>query len=116
MITLRESIEIVSSPEEVFDWFRNLDKNYTAWHSDHIKWVFEEGFMEGARCRVQTLVANVNGVSWWVIRYRTDNEWNDVHSNSDISCWPPLFDTSRTESRGSETSHEGRESEPQASD
>lgn len=51
MITLKESIEIVSSPEEVFNWFRDLDKNYTAWHSDHIKWTFEEGFREGARCQ-----------------------------------------------------------------
>jgi len=53
MITLKESIEIASSPKEVFDWFRNLDKNYPAWHPDHIKWTFEEGFREGAHCRYE---------------------------------------------------------------
>ena len=53
MIALKESIEIHSTPEEVFDWFRNLDKNYAGWHSDHIKWSFEGGFREGARCEYE---------------------------------------------------------------
>jgi hypothetical protein len=53
MITLRESVEIDSSPQKLFDWFRNLDKNYTAWHPDHIKWTFEGGFGEGSRCRYE---------------------------------------------------------------
>jgi len=53
VIALKESIEIRSAPEEVFDWFRNLDKNYAGWHSDHIKWIFEGGFREGARCQYE---------------------------------------------------------------
>jgi hypothetical protein len=56
MITLRESVEIDSSPQKLFDWFRNLDKNYTAWHPDHIRWAFEEGFREGAHCRYEEML------------------------------------------------------------
>ena len=43
MTTLKHSIEIRASPEKVFSWLMNLDKNYRKWHPDHIKWVNEEG-------------------------------------------------------------------------
>ena len=56
MVTLNESIEIAAPPEEVFDWFRNLDKNYKSWHPDHARWRFEGGFEEGTRCQYEELL------------------------------------------------------------
>jgi hypothetical protein len=43
MITLKDSIEIKTTPEKIFEWFRNLDKHYRSWHPDHVKWVNETG-------------------------------------------------------------------------
>jgi uncharacterized protein YndB with AHSA1/START domain len=47
---LRHSIEIETTPEKIWDFFTNLDKNYTAWHpEDHIlfKWTEGEPLKEG---------------------------------------------------------------------
>ena len=41
-ITLEHSVEIEASPEEIWDFFYNLDENYQTWHpKDHVvfKWV-----------------------------------------------------------------------------
>lgn len=39
MITLRDSVEIKTTPEELFDWFKNLDKHFEEWHPNHKKFV-----------------------------------------------------------------------------
>ena len=36
MKTLRDSIEINTKPEKIYQWLRNLDKNYKQWHQDHV--------------------------------------------------------------------------------
>jgi len=37
MINISHSIEIKCSPKKVFDFFKNLDKNYRKWHpKDHV--------------------------------------------------------------------------------
>ncbi|UCE80686.1 MAG: SRPBCC family protein [Methanobacteriota archaeon] len=50
MITLRDVVHINASPEDIFEWLENLDKNYREWHHDHVKWEFLNGFREGCRC------------------------------------------------------------------
>jgi uncharacterized protein YndB with AHSA1/START domain len=47
---LRHSIEIETTPEKIWEFFINLDKNYTTWHpEDHIlfKWTKGEPLREG---------------------------------------------------------------------
>ena len=47
---LRHSIEIETTPEKIWEFFVNLDKNYTIWHpEDHVlfKWTKGEPLKEG---------------------------------------------------------------------
>jgi hypothetical protein len=37
MITLKDSIEIDTRVDQLFDWLMNLDKNFTRWNSNHKK-------------------------------------------------------------------------------
>jgi len=37
MITLKDSIEIKASPEQIFEFFLNFQENFYAWHPDHVK-------------------------------------------------------------------------------
>lgn len=37
MITLEDSIEIETSLEELYNWFMNLEENFTKWHPNHKK-------------------------------------------------------------------------------
>jgi hypothetical protein len=37
MITLKDSIEIETSIEELYNWFMNLEVNFTKWHPNHKK-------------------------------------------------------------------------------
>ena len=55
MITLRDTIEIRTSPEEVFDFFIHFRENFMAWHPDHVRcWYFEDGpLKEGSTFCVQ---------------------------------------------------------------
>ena len=47
MITLRDTIEIETSPEEVFDFFIHFRENFMAWHPDHVRcWYLEDGPLE----------------------------------------------------------------------
>ena len=39
MITLKDSVEIKTTPEKIFEWIINLDKHYNEWHPDHVKWL-----------------------------------------------------------------------------
>lgn len=50
MITLKDSIEIKTTPEKIFDFFVHFEENYLAWHPDHVKcrWLEEEPFEEGS--------------------------------------------------------------------
>ncbi len=45
MIILTDSIQIDNPPEIVFDWFMNLDKNFTKWHQNHTKFTKLTGGM-----------------------------------------------------------------------
>lgn len=50
MITLRDSVEIRTTPEKVFEWFMHFDENYVSWHPDHVKCSYLKGkqFEEGS--------------------------------------------------------------------
>lgn len=37
MITLEDSIDINTTPETIYNWICNLEKNYKKWHPDHVK-------------------------------------------------------------------------------
>jgi len=56
MIVLRDAIQINVSPEDIFEWLSNLDKNYRDWHQDHVKWEFRGGFHEGSKCYCEELI------------------------------------------------------------
>ena len=44
MITLRDTIEIKTSPEKIFQWFTHLDKNFQSWHpKDHVECRYLKG-------------------------------------------------------------------------
>jgi len=49
MKILKESIEIKTTPENIFEWFAHLDKNYVSWHPGHVDCRFLKGmtFKEG---------------------------------------------------------------------
>ena len=55
MITLRDTIEIRTSPEKVFDFFIHFRENFMAWHPDHVRcWYLEDGpLKEGSTFFVQ---------------------------------------------------------------
>ena len=55
MIRLRDTIEIRTAPDELFDWFADLPKHYRAWHPDHVVCRFERGatLRPGARLHVE---------------------------------------------------------------
>lgn len=46
MITLKESIEITTTPDKAFKWLKNLDRHYKEWHPDHVKWINETGGLD----------------------------------------------------------------------
>ena len=46
MITLKDSIEITTTPDNIFKWLKNLDKHYKEWHPDHVKWINETGGLD----------------------------------------------------------------------
>lgn len=44
MITLRDSIEIKTSPKKILEWFAYLDKNFRSWHpKDHVECRYLKG-------------------------------------------------------------------------
>ena len=44
MITLRDTIEIKTSPEKIFEWFAHLDKNFQTWHpKEHVECRYLKG-------------------------------------------------------------------------
>ena len=44
MITLRDTIEIKTSPEKIFEWFAHLDKNFNSWHpKEHVECRYLKG-------------------------------------------------------------------------
>ena len=44
MITLRDTIEIQTSPEKIFEWFAHLDKNFKSWHPvEHVECRYLKG-------------------------------------------------------------------------
>lgn len=46
MLILSDSIQIDVSPDKVFDWFSNLDKNFTKWSPNHKKFVLVTGGLD----------------------------------------------------------------------
>ena len=58
-LALRDSIEIRTTPEKIWEFFAHLDKNYTTWHpEDHIvfKWVDGEPLATGSKFYAEQLV------------------------------------------------------------
>jgi len=58
-LALRDSIEIKTTPEKIWEFFANLDKNYTTWHpQDHIvfKWVLGKPLEAGSKFYAEQLV------------------------------------------------------------
>ena len=43
MLVLRDTIEIETTPEQIFEWFRHLDDNYRSWHPDHVSCRYVRG-------------------------------------------------------------------------
>jgi len=40
VIALKDSIEIKTTPEKIYNWFMNMDnKRFTEWHPNHKKFV-----------------------------------------------------------------------------
>ncbi len=52
MTVLKHSIEIGASPEKIFSWLMDLERNYRKWHPDHIKWANEEGSISEGKTAV----------------------------------------------------------------
>ena len=50
MATLKHSIKIKNSPKAIFDFFRDIARNYKKWHPDHInaKWLKGRNFEKGS--------------------------------------------------------------------
>ena len=50
MITLRDTVEIKASPEQIFDFFLRFKENYYAWHPDHVecRYLTEGPLVEGS--------------------------------------------------------------------
>ena len=50
MITLKDSIEIKTTHEKIFDWFVHFEKNYHSWHPDHVdsRWLKGKPFEVGS--------------------------------------------------------------------
>jgi hypothetical protein len=46
MIILKDSIEIKTKSEKVFDWFKKLDRNFTDWHPNHKRFIKVTGGLE----------------------------------------------------------------------
>jgi uncharacterized protein YndB with AHSA1/START domain len=76
-LLLKDSIEIKTTPEKIWDFFANLDKNYTTWHpDDHIvfKWVEGNPLQEGSKFYAEQLVMGkakqYNGTISEIIPYR----------------------------------------------
>ena len=78
MITLRDSIEIKTTPERIFDWFKNMDKHFTEWHPNHKKFVKLTGGMDEGD--VVYFEECVNG-KWYKAKFkitkieRTESGW-----------------------------------------
>jgi hypothetical protein len=55
MITLRDTVEIKTSPEQVFDFFVHFREYFMAWHPDHVRcWYLQDGpLREGSTFFVQ---------------------------------------------------------------
>ena len=76
-LMLKDSIEIHATPEKIWKFFANLDKNYTTWHpEDHIvfKWVEGKPLEEGSKFHAEQLVMGkvkeYNGTISEIIPYR----------------------------------------------
>ena len=58
-LILSHSIEINTTPEKIWEFFKDLDKNYTTWHpEDHIvfRWIKGKPMEEGSTCYAEQYV------------------------------------------------------------
>lgn len=68
MITLKDSIEIKTPVEKIFDWFKNLDnESFTEWHPNHKKFVRVTGGMDEGD--IVYAEEYVNGI-WYKLRLK----------------------------------------------
>jgi hypothetical protein len=42
-LAIRDSIEIRTTPEKIWEFFYNLEQNYTSWHPEHVVFKWTEG-------------------------------------------------------------------------
>ena len=58
-LILKDSIEIKVKPEKIWEFFHNLEKNYTTWHpEDHVtfRWTQGKAMEVGATCYAEQYV------------------------------------------------------------
>jgi uncharacterized protein YndB with AHSA1/START domain len=58
-LLLRHSVDINTTPEKIWEFFKKLDTNYTIWHpKDHIvfKWTEGSPLEQGSRCYAEQYV------------------------------------------------------------
>jgi hypothetical protein len=86
VITLKDSVEIKTTPEKLYDWFKNLDKHFEEWHPNHKKFVkvtggtdegdiiyFEE-LVEGKWYRVKVKIGKLEkNDQGWQIEFLTSS-------------------------------------------
>jgi len=79
MLTLQHSIEINTTVEKLYDWFMNLDKNFTKWHPNHTKFVkLTGGFNDGDVIRFEEKIDE----KWFKFNFkiakieRSENGWS----------------------------------------
>jgi hypothetical protein len=86
MITLKDSVEIKTSPEKLYGWFSHLDENFVKWHPNHKKFVsisggldegdtvyFEE-CVEGKWYRVRVIIGKLEKTNHgWRIEFVTSS-------------------------------------------
>jgi hypothetical protein len=58
MMALKDSIEIKTTPERIFDWFLHFEENFKAWHPAHVNcgWLKGKPFEEGSILYVEEIL------------------------------------------------------------
>jgi len=58
MQKLIDTKEIKTTPENIFQWFININKNYKSWHPEHISWDWKNGepFQIGSKAIVKEYI------------------------------------------------------------
>jgi hypothetical protein len=59
LMIFQHTTSIISTPEDIFRFFEEMEKNYTRWHPDHIRfeWAEGKGLKEGTICYFEETIA-----------------------------------------------------------